>query len=918
MEPSAMDARDLEDYWNEYHRIQEARTPSDEYADEEDSSRRQEEEGEEEAQWLRSAGLSSLAEAWVTGREVAEAEVAPALRTLPPHHASAVRRRVDSLNRTLRARRRRRKDGGPSLLSEDGSSPPAASSESSRSVAPTGTAPLAVEEDDLLGGSRRRVAAVAVGRKCAYNRSRPRKPDIREVFKDIEASSTGTRSRSATPDSLDLDYSEGERGSGRNGADSGERATASSTSSLSDGASSSSPPVPRFVQVFNPPPPHFLPRPQARHPLSALPPSHPRVVPKDPVRRVHSLGHDRFVLSAEPPSPSTSPPSAHNIFRRSQWADGVVANDTAEGIRMVGYQQIGTLHLPRTRERRSGSDPSSPIPISSSPTSPSHLIKKTSIGYSPSQRGDDGNGGALHFPLRRAASQGLQGIRAERWNLGWAWASPWAWGTGPEGPSDEESCGRTWVWSLGDDDVVRLRPQALMEATAIFDEYGITPYKKVHKGRQRRPKNRKDVFGVPITMLLQRDKELTGEDVKVPLILQKFLERLDCGLCEQGILRVAGHNAKVEGARIRLDQDIYRADTLNSWNAAVDSVLSACSIHDLSALLKRLLRDLPEPLLTQDLVETFYRCHLVPEKNGERARALNALALMLPTANRDFLRAVLSFLERVSNHESSNRMSVHNVAMVMAPNLFPPCHVYLTQKGNGANAALESQVEFAAVTSRLTEALITAGDNLWLMKKLLGRRNAVNDGKEINGEPNDGLLRISAPQLGIPEFTLKPLDVTTAGDVVLRVIEEAFRNGKNGDGATNGIKNRDVRKGQITMYTRPLVERFTANMASGLPTDGGHICPYLKQLGRGGESPTATDALTSHSLYEVGGNLYSRQLEHSASLVAVLKQNPDAHWVVCCHHQRDIDSNGTANMPLNISQAERQNGSIPHENQRYF
>lgn len=31
----------------------------------------------------------------------------------------------------------------------------------------------------------------------------PRKPDIRDVFRDADNSSTGTRSRSATPDSLD-------------------------------------------------------------------------------------------------------------------------------------------------------------------------------------------------------------------------------------------------------------------------------------------------------------------------------------------------------------------------------------------------------------------------------------------------------------------------------------------------------------------------------------------------------------------------------------------------------------------------------------------------------------------------------------------------------------------------------------------
>ena len=98
-------------------------------------------EGEEEAEWLQSAGLGELTEPWKAGREVQPEELGAAVRTLSKAQAEAVTRRVKSLNHTVKQR---------------------------------------------------------------FNqRTRARKPDIRDVFKDVEVSSTGTRSRSATPDSLD-------------------------------------------------------------------------------------------------------------------------------------------------------------------------------------------------------------------------------------------------------------------------------------------------------------------------------------------------------------------------------------------------------------------------------------------------------------------------------------------------------------------------------------------------------------------------------------------------------------------------------------------------------------------------------------------------------------------------------------------
>lgn len=61
-------------------------------------------EGEEEAEWLRAAGLAELTEAWKAGREVQPEELGAALRPLSRAQAEAVKRRVRSLNHTVKQR----------------------------------------------------------------------------------------------------------------------------------------------------------------------------------------------------------------------------------------------------------------------------------------------------------------------------------------------------------------------------------------------------------------------------------------------------------------------------------------------------------------------------------------------------------------------------------------------------------------------------------------------------------------------------------------------------------------------------------------------------------------------------------------------------------------------------------------------
>ncbi|GFG28968.1 hypothetical protein Cfor_03344, partial [Coptotermes formosanus] len=678
--------------------------------------------GEQEAEWLRLAGLPELTAPYEQGRELSESELDPALRLLPRHHAEAVRRRVKTLNLTVRQRGRQ-------------------------------------------------------------HRSRARKPDIRDVFRDIENSSTGTRSRSATPDSLDLDHPG------------------------SEDVGPPSPPiqwhVPRGTSILN-----SGSGPQEWGSNSGSPTAS-YIRPASP--RSHAVGPEKDNLYGSSSidqvhgQPSGSA-GASELFRRvSNWAGGGsrgdVASDT-EGIQMVGYQRLGTVHLPRPRERiRSGSDPTShnfsAKNAQSSMKAATALISSgdhhVSISRSHSSLyGTDSDTDAVS--QQRAAARAILHRSGSQGHLGFEELSQ-----RPLFPShqyianvsiysDPSLVGRTWIEFMGEGDLPKLQSPLLLEVTALLDDNGITFRKRKPPRRNRKEGN---VFGVSLATLLERDHRITAENCEgVPLIFQKVLLHLErYGLREEGILRVAGLQQKVAALCSELEAIFYSRPL-----EEVDKLLQQATCHDVSAVLKRFLRDLPQPLLSIEYIDMFYQTHALPDK-ATRAHALNLLVLLLPVEYRSTLRAVFRFLRRVVQNQKYNKMSLHNVAMIIAPSLFCPQYVHPPGKGN-----LRAQVEVAEICCQLAEQMLELGEELWVvpesivreirrvneeeryrrgtkenskpMKRLLGRRNGTREPitRKINNEVDfqDGIIRVSAPQFQLADVPVHLLENTTAGVVVLR------------------------------------------------------------------------------------------------------------------------------------------------------
>ncbi|XP_031847776.1 rho GTPase-activating protein conundrum isoform X2 [Nomia melanderi] len=605
----------LSDYWEQYQEMIEETKMLDDYLEEE--CPRTYDDGEEEAEWLRTAGLGQLTEAWKVGKEVPPEELGAALRPLSRAQAEAVKRRVRSLNHTVKQR---------------------------------------------------------------FNqRQRVRKPDIRDVFKDVEASSTGTRSRSATPDSLD-----------------------SVAGTMSENASPPPPPaagvlephhasvaVPSFVSVF-------------QHRATAN-------ESKETVRRTPSAP------SAAAPAPSTPSLSAQEIFRRAgNWLRGDVANDS-EGIQLTGYHRLGTIHASRgTAQRRSGSDPDETASVSDATgneagekltgSSSKDSTLRSSAGHATVSRSHSSLYG-LHRPaddalitrpLSRTSSHGH--LSFEEMCKANEVKSQARIGNADTLATDDIQR-RLGVETLSQRDFTRLQPLLWLELTAVFDKYNLPLQKRKPNKRRTKAGN---LFGVSLSTLLLRDSQLTSEESNIPQVFQKVLSELTKrGVREEGILRVGGHKQKVESICVQLETDFYCKPK------EMDKLFRRTSCHDLSAVLKKLLRDLPQPLLTVELIDAFYQSHGVKDRR-ELSYSLNLLVLLLPIEHRCTLKALTTFLKLVVENQASNKMSIHNVAMIVAPSLFPPRYVHPRDRTD-----LTAQVNMAAICCRVTEALLSNAEKLW-------------------------------------------------------------------------------------------------------------------------------------------------------------------------------------------------------------
>uniref|UniRef100_A0AAQ6ABM0 Rho GTPase-activating protein 7 n=1 Tax=Amphiprion ocellaris TaxID=80972 RepID=A0AAQ6ABM0_AMPOC len=207
-----------------------------------------------------------------------------------------------------------------------------------------------------------------------------------------------------------------------------------------------------------------------------------------------------------------------------------------------------------------------------------------------------------------------------------------------------------------------LQKLSLLQLTALLEKHtptnkhgfswAVPKFMKRIKVRDYKDRN---VFGVPLQVIVQR----TGQPL--PQGIQQAMRYLRNQCLDQvGLFRKSGVKSRIQALR-----QMNEASGADGGGVNYEGQ----SAYDVADMLKQYFRDLPEPLLTSKLSETFLQIYQYMPKEL-RLQAARAAVLLLPDENREALRTLLCLLSDVTASVTENQMTPTNLAVCLAPSVF--------------------------------------------------------------------------------------------------------------------------------------------------------------------------------------------------------------------------------------------------------
>ncbi|KAM9451180.1 rho GTPase-activating protein 7 isoform 2-T2 [Clarias gariepinus] len=207
--------------------------------------------------------------------------------------------------------------------------------------------------------------------------------------------------------------------------------------------------------------------------------------------------------------------------------------------------------------------------------------------------------------------------------------------------------------------VSMLQRLSLLRLTVLMDKY--SPFSKqgwnwtvpkvYRKMKASEQKNRK-VFGVPLLQSVQR----SGKPLPPSILRAMEYLKTEC-LDQVGLFRKSGVKSRIQYLRdmIEADPDGFSFEDQSAF--------------DVADMIKQYFRDLPEPVFSGKLCESFLHIYQYFPKDQQFA-AVQAAIFLLPDENREALQCLLFFLHQVVACVEENQMTPTNIAVCLAPSLF--------------------------------------------------------------------------------------------------------------------------------------------------------------------------------------------------------------------------------------------------------
>ncbi|XP_056285280.1 rho GTPase-activating protein 6-like isoform X2 [Pseudoliparis swirei] len=230
---------------------------------------------------------------------------------------------------------------------------------------------------------------------------------------------------------------------------------------------------------------------------------------------------------------------------------------------------------------------------------------------------------------------------------------------------------------------------------------------------------------------------------QMPRVVDLCCQHLEkYGLNTVGIFRVGSSKKRVRQLREDFDQ---------GWAVHLDE---EHNVHDVAALLKEFLRDMPDPLLTRELYTAFINTKLLDSSDQESA--IQLLIFLLPPCNSDTLQRLLCLLSTVAaNAEdrldtdgqeiTGNKMTSLNLATIFGPNLLHK------KKNSDKEFAVQSfaRAEESNAIISVVQKMINIYDMLFMVPADL-QNEVLMSVQESDPDVVDYLLRRKASQYSEP------------------------------------------------------------------------------------------------------------------------------------------------------------------------
>jgi ribosomal protein L37E len=179
---------------------------------------------------------------------------------------------------------------------------------------------------------------------------------------------------------------------------------------------------------------------------------------------------------------------------------------------------------------------------------------------------------------------------------------------------------------------------------------------------------KKGVFGVPLEAIIERDGADSTDGIgpgtlRIPALVEDAITTMrKMDLSVEGVFRKNGNIKRLNETVATIDKEGCDAVDLSKEN-----------VVQVAALLKRYLRELPDPLLTFKLHRLYITSQKIADED-KRRRVLHLTCCLLPKSHRDCLEVLFSFLNWVASfhqvdEEVGSKMDTHNLATVIAPNI---------------------------------------------------------------------------------------------------------------------------------------------------------------------------------------------------------------------------------------------------------